>query len=79
MRGALQRDDPDLVCCGLQRGEALARHYASADLFVFPSRSETFGNVFLEALASVLPTVAFSRLRRGASVHNRPGSAGYSP
>lgn len=59
LRGALQRDNPDFVFCGLQHGDALARHYASADLFVFPSRSETFGNVILEALASGLPTVAF--------------------
>ena len=42
-----------------QRGEALARHFASGDLFLFPSRSETFGNVTLEALASGLPVLAF--------------------
>ena len=58
-REALQRDNPDFIFCGLQRGEALARHFASADLFVFPSHSETFGNVTLEALASGVPTVAF--------------------
>ncbi|WP_407276040.1 glycosyltransferase family 4 protein [Halothiobacillus sp. DCM-1] len=44
---------------GMQRGEALARHYASADLFIFPSVSETFGNVVLEAMASGLPVVSF--------------------
>ena len=58
-REALQRENPDFIFCGLQRGEALARHFASADLFVFPSHSETFGNVTLEALASGVPTVAF--------------------
>lgn len=58
-RDALQRDNPDFIFCGLQRGEVLARHFASADLFVFPSHSETFGNVTLEALASGVPTVAF--------------------
>ena len=58
-REALQRDNPDFIFCGLQRGEALARHFASADMFVFPSHSETFGNVTLEALASGVPTIAF--------------------
>lgn len=58
-REALQRDNPDFVFCGIQRGEALGRHFASGDLFLFPSRSETFGNVTLEALASGVPTVAF--------------------
>ncbi len=43
----------------MQRGEALARHFASGDLFLFPSRSETFGTVTLEALASGVPTIAF--------------------
>jgi len=45
--------------CGALVGEALARAYASADLFLFPSLSETFGNVALEAMASGLPAVAF--------------------
>ena len=58
-REALERDNPDFVFCGVQRGESLARHFASGDLFVFPSHSETFGNVTLEALASGVPTVAF--------------------
>ncbi|MCJ0826093.1 glycosyltransferase family 1 protein [Luteimonas sp. 50] len=58
-RARLARENPDFVFCGVQRGEALARHFASADLFLFPSRSETFGNVTLEALASGVPTVAF--------------------
>ena len=58
-RERLARENPDFVFCGTHRGEALARHFASADLFVFPSRSETFGNVTLEALASGVPTIAF--------------------
>lgn len=58
-RARLQQENPDFVFCGVQRGESLARHFASGDLFVFPSLSETFGNVTLEALASGVPTVAF--------------------
>lgn len=51
--------DPRVIFTGYQRGEELARLYASADLFVFPSLSDTFGNVLLEAMASGLPAVAF--------------------
>jgi len=58
-RARLEQANPDFVFCGVQRGEVLARHFASGDLFVFPSRSETFGNVTLEAMASGVPTVAF--------------------
>lgn len=47
------------VFAGLRRGQDLAAHYASADLFLFPSLSETFGNVVLEAMASALPIVAY--------------------
>ncbi len=50
---------PDVCFAGVQRGEALAAHYASADLFVFPSLTETFGNVVPEAMASGLPVVAY--------------------
>ena len=58
-REQLQKDNPDFIFSGMQRGEALARHVASSDLFLFPSRSETYGNVTLEAMASGVPTVAF--------------------
>jgi glycosyltransferase involved in cell wall biosynthesis len=50
---------PDVVMPGYQHGEALARWYASADVFAFPSLTETFGNVILEAQASALPVVGF--------------------
>jgi glycosyltransferase involved in cell wall biosynthesis len=59
LRRRLEAEHPAAVFAGVQRGEALAAHYASADLFVFPSLSETFGNVTLEALASGLPVIAF--------------------
>jgi len=58
-RAALQAANPDFIFAGTQRGDALGRHFASADLFLFPSRSETFGNVVLESMASGVPQVAF--------------------
>lgn len=55
----IREANPDFVFCGLRRGDDLAAHFASADLFVFPSHSETFGNVTIEAMASGVATVAF--------------------
>ncbi|MEF3168125.1 MAG: glycosyltransferase [Deltaproteobacteria bacterium] len=49
------------LCTGVLRGEDLAAAYASADLFVFPSTTDTFGNVVLEAQASGLPVVVTDR------------------
>lgn len=60
VRERLAQEHRDFVFCGVQRGEALARHFASGDLFLFSSHSETFGNVTLEAMASGVPTVAFN-------------------
>ena len=48
---------PDSLCTGYLRGEELATAYASADFFVFPSTTDTFGNVVLEAQASGLPVI----------------------
>jgi glycosyltransferase involved in cell wall biosynthesis len=58
-RAALQAANPDFEFVGVQRGESLSRHVASGDLFLFPSLSETFGNVTLEAMASGVATVAY--------------------
>ncbi len=58
-RARIERENPDFIFCGALRGETLGRHFASADLFLFPSKSETYGNVTLEALASGVPTIAF--------------------
>ena len=59
-RSRLQSAHPDARFVGVQRGAELAAHYASADLFLFPSLSDTFGNVVLEALASGLPVASFA-------------------
>ncbi|HEV7251843.1 MAG TPA: glycosyltransferase family 1 protein [Mesorhizobium sp.] len=58
-RAELEKRFPEAVFLGLRRGEALAAAYASADVFVFPSLTDTFGNVMLEALASGVPVAAF--------------------
>lgn len=56
---ALKRRYPDTVFVGAKHGAELARHYAAADVFVFPSLTDTFGLVMLEALASGVPVAAF--------------------
>jgi glycosyltransferase involved in cell wall biosynthesis len=55
----LAQDHPDHHFAGMRLGEDLAGHYASADLFLFPSLTETYGNVVAEAMASGLPVVAY--------------------
>jgi glycosyltransferase involved in cell wall biosynthesis len=59
MRRELQARYPDAVFAGTRSGEDLAAHYASGDVFLFPSLTETWGNVTLEAMASGLAIVAF--------------------
>lgn len=56
---ALQQIYPNAVFLGARTGEQLAEVYAAADVFVFPSRTDTFGLVLLEALASGVPVAAF--------------------
>ncbi len=56
---SLKRKYPDAHFTGAKVGEDLARHYASADVFVFPSLTDTFGNVLLEALACGVPVAAY--------------------
>lgn len=58
-RAGLERKYPDAIFLGARHGEELAEIYAAADVFVFPSRTDTFGLVLLEALASGLPVAAF--------------------
>jgi glycosyltransferase involved in cell wall biosynthesis len=58
-RASLERRYPHAHFLGSRSGEALAQVYASADVFVFPSRTDTFGIVLIEALASGLPVAAY--------------------
>jgi phosphatidylinositol alpha 1,6-mannosyltransferase len=55
--GWLREHLPDAEFTGVLRGADLSRAYANMDLFVFPSHTDTFGNVVLEALASGVPAV----------------------
>lgn len=58
-RADLERRYPGAVFLGACHGEPLAKAYAAADVFVFPSRTDTYGLVLLEALASGVPVAAF--------------------
>jgi glycosyltransferase involved in cell wall biosynthesis len=60
-RKKLEESCPAAIFAGIQEGEALATHYASGDVFLFPSLTETFGNVVPEALASGLAVVSYDR------------------
>ncbi|MCA2997749.1 MAG: glycosyltransferase family 1 protein [Rhodocyclaceae bacterium] len=73
-RRDLEAQIPGAVFVGLQRGEALARHYASGDIFLFPSITETFGNVTPEAMASGLTVLAYDYAAAAQLI--RPGESG---
>ncbi len=73
-RERLMRARPDVVFAGLRRGVDLAAHYASADVFLFPSLTETFGNVVTEAMASGLAVVAYNQAAAGQYIgHGHSG------
>ncbi|SFW17455.1 glycosyltransferase family 4 protein [Luteibacter sp. UNCMF366Tsu5.1] len=69
-RAALEAAHPDVIFAGTRRGDELAAYYASADMFIFPSLTETFGNVVLEAMASGLPVVAYAEAAAREFIHN---------
>jgi glycosyltransferase involved in cell wall biosynthesis len=60
LRRALEELVPDAHFAGVRKGEELAAHYASGDLFLFPSLTETFGNVVPEAMASGLAVLSYA-------------------
>ncbi len=59
VKDKLQKQYPDVHWAGYQFGEDLARHYAAGDVFVFPSKTDTFGIVMLEANGAGLPVAAY--------------------
>jgi glycosyltransferase involved in cell wall biosynthesis len=58
-RKELEKNYPDVVFTGFKTGKELAKYYANADVFVFPSRWETFGIVMIEAMACGTPVAAY--------------------
>jgi glycosyltransferase involved in cell wall biosynthesis len=75
-REALARAHPEFHYAGMRRGEELAAHYASGDLFLFASVTETFGNVVTEAMASGLVTLSYDYA--ATREHVRDGRNGYA-
>ncbi|MCF3652147.1 glycosyltransferase family 1 protein [Synoicihabitans lomoniglobus] len=74
-KAPLSAKHPEYHYAGMRRGEDLAAHYASADVFLFPSVTETFGNVVTEGLASGLVVMGYDYA--AAREHVRDGTNGY--
>ena len=74
MLTSFRKQYPDIRFCDLKTGVELAEHYASCDLFLFPSESETFGNVTLEAMSSGLAVIAYDYA--AARMHINDGQTG---
>lgn len=68
LKRQVEEKHPDFILTGELRDEDLARHYASGDLFLFPSMSDTFGNVVTEAMASGLSVLSFNYAAPGALI-----------
>lgn len=74
-RSDLQQRYPDVLFTGIKTGDELADIYAQADVFVFPSKTDTFGNTILEALASGVPVAAYP-VTGPIDIIDRNGQAG---
>jgi glycosyltransferase involved in cell wall biosynthesis len=69
-RAELQKQHPHVIFAGMKTGEELARHYASGDVFLYPSLTETYGNVTVEAMASSLATIAYDYAAARQHIHH---------
>lgn len=69
-RAKLERENPEVKFTGYLTGEALAECYASSDIMLFPSETETFGNVLIEGMASGLAVVAYDYAAAGCHCEN---------
>lgn len=69
-RAEWQARRPDVLFAGFRTGEDLATHYASSDMFLFPSLTETYGNVTPEAMASGLAMVAYDDAAAGQLIQH---------
>ncbi len=76
MKNQIRKDAPEVLLAGHLNGDDLSRAYASSDIFVFPSTTESFGNVALEAAASGLPTVGSTEGGIGEIIQD--GVTGYA-
>jgi glycosyltransferase involved in cell wall biosynthesis len=70
LRHVLEKTCPDAIFTGQKRGRELAEHYASSDLFIFPSMTETFGNVTIEAMASGLAVISYDHAAAGQLIQH---------
>lgn len=70
LRKTLELAHPDVLFVGEKKGESLASYYASADLFLFPSLTDTYGNVVLEAMASGLHVISFDYAAAGSLIQS---------
>ena len=78
-RASLARQHPEHIFSGARRGEDLATHYASGDIFLFPSLTETYGNVVPEAMASGLAVVAYHDAAAAEIIENGQHGLTVSP